>query len=295
MTNNDSNPRNLYALVTGGTSGIGYELAKLFAHDGYNLILVARSTDRLQEVSDELRQVGVDVIALEKDLFQSNAAREIFDEVSARGLEVSVLVNDAGQGQHGRFHEVPLERHLELVQLDVIALLSLTHLFLEKMVIRNEGKILNLASVVSKTPAPEFSVYAASKAFVLSFSEALAKELEDTDITVTALMPGRTDTDFFLKAGMEDTKEYQEHELAEPADVARDGYDALMSGESRVISGAKNKMMIGMVNTMPDSANAANMQKNMKPSDKEEERRMGPAHSASQQERESIGKETGDR
>lgn len=285
-----------YALITGATSGIGYELARLFAKDGYNLIIVARSGERLQEVSDELKQQDVEVIPLEKDLFQPNAAREIYSEVKARGLTVHVLVNNAGQGQHGRFHEVPLERHLDLINLDIITLVSLTRLFLDDMIARNDGKILQLASVVSKTPAPEFSVYAASKAFVLSFSQALAKELEDTNITVTALMPGRTDTDFFYKARLENTKEYQEHDLADPAEVAHDGYTALMSGESRVISGAQSKAMVGMMNTMPDSANAANMQKNMQPSDKAAgEKKEESQHSSSRKERESIGKTDGDR
>jgi uncharacterized protein len=295
MATSKANKRNQYALITGGTSGIGYELAKLFAQEGYNLILVARSGERLMEVSDEFRQLGIHVVSLDKNLFEPDAAKEIYQEVKAIGIHVNVLVNNAGQGQRGKFHEVPLERHLELVQLDIVSLLTLTKLFLGDMVSRNEGKILNLASVVSKTPAPEFSVYAASKAFVLSFSEALAKELEETSITVTALMPGRTDTDFFYKADMEDTKEYQDHELADPEKVARDGYDALMSGESRVISGAQNKMMVGMMNTMSDSANAAKMQKNMQPSDKApDERRQRPGHLASQEEREAIDKDLGD-
>ncbi len=155
---------------------------------------------------------------------------------------------------------------------------------------------MNVASVVSKTPAPEFSVYAASKAFVLSFSQALAKEYEDTGITVTALMPGRTDTDFFHKAHMEDTKEYQDNPLADPAEVANDGYEALMSGESRVVSGASNKMMVGMMNATPDDMNAAKMQKNMQPSEKPaEERKQDPRHSSSQRERQTIGKKDGDR
>ena len=289
MATNRSNNTNAYALITGATSGIGYELAKLFAKDGYNLVLVARLSERLQEVSDEFRQHGIDVIAVDKDLFEPMAAQQIYTDLKAKGVHVEILVNNAGQGQHGKFHEVPLERHLALVQLDIVSLLTLTRLFLDDMITRNFGKILNLASVVSKTPAPEFAVYAASKAFVLSFSEALAVELENTNITVTALLPGRTDTDFFYKAGMIDTKEYQEHDLANPADVARDGYDAMMSGESRVISGAQNKMMVGMMNTMSDSANAAKMHKSMQPTDKAaDERRYRSSHTASERERQLL-------
>lgn len=292
MATINSNKHNRYALVTGGTSGIGYELAKLCAKDGYNLILVARSNERLQEVGNEFRQFGIEVLSLDKDLFDLNAPLDVYNEIKNREIRVDVLINNAAQGQLGKFSEIPLGRHLDLLQLNIVALVSLTKLFLDDMVARNEGKILNLASVVSKTPAPEFSIYAASKAFVLSFSEALAKELEETNLTITALLPGRTDTDFFFKADMENSKEYQEHSLADPEKVARDGYEALMSGESRVISGVQNKLLVSMMNSMPDSANAANMQKNMQPSDKElDERRLRPVHEASEKEREAIDKE----
>jgi uncharacterized protein len=292
METNNQQKRKEYALVTGGTSGIGYELARLLAQDGYNLVLVARSSDRLLEVSDEFQDLGVDVLMLDKDLFDPKAAREVYQELKSQGIQVDILINNAGQGQKGKFNDIPLERHLELVQLNIISLISLTKLFLDDMVSRNEGKILNLASVVSKTPAPEFSIYAASKAFVLSFSEALAQELEETNITVTALLPGRTDTDFFYKADMTDTKEYQDHKLADPSEVAKDGFEALMSGKSRVISGAQNKMMVGMMNAMPDSSNAEKMQKNMQPSEKDpDERKQQPGHTPSDQEREAFDKE----
>jgi uncharacterized protein len=290
-TNNNSKKRNEYALVTGGTSGIGYELAKLLATDGYNLVLVARSSERLLEVSDEFQELGVDVLLIDKDLSDQRSAKEIYHELKSQGINIDVLINNAGQGQKGKFHEVDLERHLEIMHLNMVSLVAITKLFLTDMLARKRGKILNLASVVSKTPAPEFSIYAASKAFVLSFSEALAKELEDTNVTVTALMPGRTDTDFFNKADMTDTKEYQDHKLADPTDVAKDGYEALMSGESRVVSGTQNKLMVGMMNALPDSANASKMQKNIQPSDKDqEERKQRPGHTASDKEREAIDK-----
>lgn len=159
------------------------------------------------------------------------------------------------------------------------------------MVARGTGKILQLGSVVSKMPAPYLAVYAATKAFVLSFSEALAYELKDTGVTTTVLMPGRTDTDFFHKAGMEDTKEYQK-DLSDPAQVARDGYEALMKGETTVVSGAKNKLMVGMSNMMPDKMNAANMAGSMEKTDKDpQDRRHHPDHPASQQEREMTKEE----
>lgn len=284
--------RDQYALVTGGTSGIGYELAKLLAKYGYNLVIVARSNERLQEVSKELMAHGINVLPMDKDLFDPSAAREIYEELTSHGIEIEILVNNAGQGQKGKLYEVELERHLEIIQLNISSLVALTKLFGDKMIERGSGRILNLASVVSKTPAPEFSVYAASKAFVLSFSEALAQELEGTNITITALLPGRTDTDFFYKADMTDTKEYQDHSLADPATVAKDGYEAMMSGDNRVISGAQNKMMVSMMNTMPDSTNAEKMQKNIQPSEKSaDERRHRSEHAASQRERDTINKE----
>lgn len=287
--------RNQYALITGATSGIGYELAKLFAKDGYHLILVARSQERLQEVTDELKQFGVEVTPVDKDLFHPDAAAEIYQHIKQMGIQIHALVNNAGQGEHGKFTDIDVKRHLNLIQLNITSLVELTYYFLSDMIQLGEGKILNLASVVSKTPAPEFTIYAATKAFVLSFTEALAVELEGSNITVTALLPGRTDTDFFHKAHMLDTKEYQDHSLANPEDVARDGYDALMRGDNRIISGGMNKMMVGMMNTMPDSANATNMRDNMQPSGKQEkEKKQKSEHPSSQKERSNIGKTSGD-
>lgn len=285
--------RNKYALITGGTSGIGYELAKLFASDGYSLILVARMEDRLQQVTDEFKQLGVEVTPVAKDLFKDGAAQEVYEEVKEMGILVDVLVNDAGQGEHGKFVETDLQRQLDIIHLNVISLVTLTRLFTADMVARGTGKILQIGSIVSKTPAPYLAVYAASKAFVLSFSEALSYELKDTGVTMTCLMPGRTDTDFFHKAQMEDTKEYQKN-LADPADVAKEGYEALMKGDIRVVAGAMNKMMMGMLNATPDSMNAANMADNMLPTKKpEDERRHQSDHAASQEEREMIKEETG--
>lgn len=291
--------RNKYALITGATSGIGYEFARLFAKDGYSLILVARSEDRLQEVTDQFKQLGVEVTPVAKDLFRDGAAQEVYEEVMRMGVHVDVLVNDAGQGQVGRFTDVELQRHLDIIHLNVVSLVTLTKLFLTDMVKRNDGKVLQVASVVSKTPAPYFAVYAASKAFVLSFSEALSHELKDTNVTMTCLLPGRTDTDFFHKAEMTDTKEYQK-ELDDPAVVAKNGYEALLSGESRIISGAMNKLMVSMMNASPDSKNAANMADNVSPTDKrEDERRNSSDHPASREERKLIreesGQKTGDR
>jgi short-subunit dehydrogenase len=239
--------RNKYAVITGATSGIGYELARLFAADSYNLILVARSEERLQQVTDQLKQLySVEITPIPKNLFIPGAAKEVYEQVKAMDIPVDVLVNDAGQGEWGPFIETALERDIDIIQLNIISLLSLTKLFLQDMVMRNEGKILQLGSEAGTTPMPLLSVYAATKAFVISFSAALTEELRDKNITVTVLLPGATDTDFFHKAHQDQTVVYQEKELAAPEEVAKDGYEALMNGESKVISGAKTKMHVMM-------------------------------------------------
>jgi uncharacterized protein len=258
---------NRYALITGASSGIGYELAKLFAQDGYNIIAVARTEEDLQKVANELKQqYGVEAIPIAKDLFQQNAAFELYDEIKKRGLVVDVLVNDAGQGQYGLFVEADIHRLLAIIQLNVTSLTVLTHLFLKDMVGRNEGKILQLASIASQLPGPWQAVYHATKAYVLSFTEALVSELKDSAVTVTALQPGATDTDFFNKAEMQESK-ILDTKLSDPARVAKDGYEALMSGDDKVISGFKNKAMVGMSNVMPEKMVAEQMNKMQEPRD----------------------------
>ena len=253
-----------YALITGGSEGIGYELAKLFARDGYNLVIVARDRERLEQVADKLgNEFKTTVIPISKDLFLKESPAEIYAELQMKEIKIDVLVNDAGQGQHGFFADTDLQRDIDLIQLNIISLVSLTKLFLQDMLQRNEGRILQVASVASVYPSPLLAIYAATKAFVLSFSEALANELKETNITVTALMPGATETDFFNKADAENTKEFQESSLSNPAEVAKDGYEALMKGEVKVVSGLKNKVQTAMSNVLPDTALAAQMRKKM--------------------------------
>lgn len=255
-----------YVLITGGSNGIGLELAKVFAANGHSLILVARSEEELQAAREQLQSANVEVVTIVKDLFEPEAAFQLYDEVKRQNLEVSILVNNAGQGEYGLFAETDLQRELDIVQLNISSMLTLTKLFLKDMLAKEGGKILNLSSIASKTPGPWQAVYHGTKAFVQSFSEGIRSELKDSGVTVTALLPGATDTDFFNKAGMEDSKIVQDKDkLADPAKVARDGYDALMSGDDKVISGAKNKMMVGMSNMMSDSAAAEMMKKQQEP------------------------------
>ncbi|MDJ1500299.1 SDR family oxidoreductase [Xanthocytophaga agilis] len=256
---------NKYVLITGATSGIGYELAKLFAKDHYNLVIVSRDQQELENKAQEFRQLGIDVVPIAKDLFNRDAAFSLYEEVKNRNIQVDILVNDAGQGIYGKFQDTDINRELAVIDLNIASVVILTKCFLKDMVQRNSGKILNLASIASKTPGPWQSVYHGTKAFVLSFSEAIREELKETNITVTALLPGATDTDFFNKADMVSSKIVQEGKLSDPADVAKDGYEALMSGDDKVISGLKNKVQIGMSNMMPDSVVAHQMNEQQKP------------------------------
>lgn len=258
-----------YTLITGATMGIGYELAKLFAQDHHNLILVARDEAELARVKSELEIYKVHIITIAADLFDPEAAFRLFEGVHSSGVEVDILVNNAGQGEYGLFADTDIRRELAIIQLNISSLVVLTKLFLREMLLRGDGKILNLSSIASKTPGPWQSVYHGTKSFVQSFTEALRSEVKDSHITVTALLPGATDTDFFNKAGMEDSKVVQDKDkLADPAQVARDGFDALMKGDDKVISGFKNKASVAMSNLMTDSKAADMMKKQQEPVNK---------------------------
>lgn len=257
-----------YALITGATSGIGKELAKLFAKDHYNLIIVSRNQQELDTTAAELMQNGVDVVTMVHDLFNRDEVYALCDEVKKTGIQVDVLVNDAGQGAYGKFQDNELERELKIIDLNIGALTILTKHFLKEMVARNEGKILNLASIASTTPGPWQAVYHATKAYVLSLTEAIREEVKETEIVITALMPGATDTDFFNKAGMQNSKIVQDKSsLSNAADVAKDGYNALMAGTDKVVSGFKNKVMVAVGNVTPETTLAHMMNEQQKPVD----------------------------
>jgi len=258
-----------YALITGATSGIGYELAKLFAKDQYNLVIVARNTEELEKASNEFKQSGVEVITISKDLSNVEAPLEVYNEIKSKGIQIDVLVNDAGQGQYGLFSETDIERELEIIRLNIGATIALTKPFLKEMIARKDGKILNLSSIAGKTPGPYQAVYHGTKAFVQSFTEAIRSENKDNGVTITALLPGATDTDFFNKADMNDSKIVQDGGMSSAADVAKDGYDALMSGDDMVISGFRNKAMIGLNNLTPDHLVADMMKSQQEPVDKD--------------------------
>ena len=250
------------ALITGASSGIGFELARCFARDGYNLLMVAHYRGKLQDAANKIQQefpsVQVDTIAL--DLSKDNAPEKLFNEVQQRGRQLDVLVNNAGFGEYGPFSESDLQKELAMIHLNVIALVHLTKLFLPSMLNRNSGKILQLGSVASFMPAPLQSVYGATKAFILSFSEALQEELKESNVTVTVLCPPATDTNFFKVAGAQDSKIAQGN-LATPEEVAAGGYEALMKGDARAIPTFKAKIQVAQSNILLDSMVAAAMHK----------------------------------
>ena len=245
-------------LITGASSGIGLELARQFAKHDYPLILVARDESELRSIAAEFEELyGVSVKTIAKDLQnEPGAAQEIYDEVKREKLSVEILVNNAGLGQWGKFWETPLAKDLTVIQVNVAAVVCLTKLFLPQMLKRNSGRILNTASIAGFEPGPLMGVYHATKAFVLSFSESLGVELEDTNITVTALCPGATDTDFFPKADMVKTKIFQKGNVMAPQEVAAKGYDALMRGDRTFVPGAMNKALVGMRRVMSKPAQA---------------------------------------
>jgi len=259
-----------HVLITGGTAGIGFELARQFARNGHSLILVARSLEGLDNASKELSGEFPDihVHTISKDLFYSDNAFELYNEIKLKNLQVNVLVNDAGQGVYGEFVDTDIKRELAIVQLNISSLIVLTKLFLQDMVARGEGRILNLASVAGKLPGPLQSVYHGTKAFVYSFTQAIRDEVKDKGVVVTALLPGPTDTDFFQKADMEQSKIVQEGSMADPEDVAKDGYEALMAGEDKIVSGWKNKVQVAIGNLTPDSSIAATLHKQQEPVEK---------------------------
>ena len=228
-----------FALITGATAGIGHELAKLFAADHFNLVLVARNETRLKNVANELQKTHkIEAIVLAKDLSNSAAPREIFGALG--NAPISVLVNNAGFGSQGAFAEEKLELSLDMMHVNMDALIQLTHLFVEPMLKRKQGRILNVASTAGYQPGPFTNVYYATKAFVFSFSVALAEELAGTGVTVTTLCPGFTRTEFHERAGFERSSRWLSMMSAQ--DVARIGYNGLMSRKRIVIPGAMNKL-----------------------------------------------------
>jgi uncharacterized protein len=234
---------NLTALITGASSGIGLELARLFAKDGYNLVLVARNRSKLESLGKELRsEHQVQVTVMVQDLVDPSTPRTIARQLVDRSINVDVLVNNAGTQVYGEFAEADLDEQLALVQVNMAALIALTHLLLPGMIRRGRGRILNVGSTGSFAPGPLNAVYCATKAFVVSFSQAIGAELTGTGVTVTALCPGATNTAFIARHGMQDVRIFRY--AMSPGRVAQIGYRAMQRGRPIVVTGFSNQLQV---------------------------------------------------
>ena len=234
------------ALITGASSGIGAELARLHAGKGGNLVLVARNEMRLQSLKKELEtQHGIKVTILVVDLSVPGSAQSVFEQTEAAGIQVDLLINNAGFGGYGKFHQRELAREEAMMQLNMNTLTSLTHLYVQGMVSRGHGAILNVASTAGFIPGPMQAVYFATKSYVLSFSQAISEELKRSGVTVTALCPGPVNTEFVAQGDLEGVKAFEK--TASPESVARCGYRAMEQGKLIAINDKSLRFMLDWV------------------------------------------------
>lgn len=238
------------ALVTGATSGIGESLCLLLASDGYDLVTVARDEKALQKQADDLRVLDIDVLPVACDLSDPDAARTVFKRVQEAGKDIDILVNDAGYSPAGQFSDLSIADIRSMIQVSVTSLSELTSVFLRPMLERGRGRILNMSSMMAKTPCPYNALYGAAKVFVLSFSTALARELKGTGVTVTAVCPGATRTNFPKNSGIEDAPAWKYFSMSADETAIR-AYRALMRGEMCAITGWYNKVGAISVRLMP--------------------------------------------
>jgi short-subunit dehydrogenase len=256
----DSKP---LAVVTGASSGIGRELARQFATNGFDVIVAAEDSG-LVPAADDLAATGAQIHPVRADLATFGGVEQLLQAIAATGRQVDAVALNAGVGNGGAFVDVPLADEERQIDLNIGSTVHLAKRILPDMVARGAGRVLFTSSVASQMPGPYYATYAASKAFIQSFAQALRYELKDTGVTVTALLPGPTDTEFFERAGMEGTPVYSSAK-DDPADVARDGFEALMAGKSQVVGGsAKNKLQAA-AKLRPDQARAATHAKMTKP------------------------------
>lgn len=241
------------ALITGASGGIGYELAKLFAHEGHDLVLVARNADKLKEIAEDFQsRYKITVHIVPMNLANPESVNELYYYLQRNHLRVDYLVNNAGFGSHGAFHELSLAETLEMVQLNITTLTHLSHLFLKDMIARKFGGILNIGSTASFQPGPFMAVYYASKAYVLSLSEALATEAKGTGVHVSALCPGPTKTGFQERAGVQKTHLVKRTGLMMSVErVAKIGYHGFMKGKAVIVPGIGNKALMQGVRITP--------------------------------------------
>jgi uncharacterized protein len=252
-----------FAVVTGASTGIGFHLARIFAQNGYDLLITAEE-DRIQEAARELESTGVDIRVVKADLTIKDEVDRLWNEVGSTGRPVDAIALNAGVGPSGSFvDETDLDAELDMIRLNVLSTVHLAKHAAQQMAARGTGRILITASVAGTMPTPYHAVYGATKAFLLEFSQSLYYELKDRGVTVTALKPGATDTEFFRRANMEDTEVGSKgKEENDPADVAQQGFDALMAGEKEVFAASlMTKAQGALGRFIPDSVKASMYEK----------------------------------
>jgi len=253
--NDDDEINAPFAVITGASSGIGFELAREFAEHGFD-VLIASEDDGIDAAADRLRALGAKVDSVRVDLATYDGVETLYQRIRDSARPVDAIALNAGVGVGGSFVENDLDAELNLIQLNVVSVVHLAKRVVRDMVERNEGRILFTSSIAAEAPAPYEAIYGASKAFVQSFAQALRDELRDTSVTVTALQPGATETNFFHRAGMDDTKVAQ-MKHSDPADVARQGFEALMAGKDHVVSAlAMEQAQVAMGKVMPETTKA---------------------------------------
>lgn len=234
-----------YVLITGTTSGLGREFARLFAQNGYNIVAVARNEALLQQQKQELeRQFGVEMVYIVKDLSAENSAQEVYDEIKHKGINIDILINNAGFGSFGRYVDVDWQRQKGLASVNMLAVMQLSYLFGKDMDRRGEGKIVNIASIASFQAGPYMAMYYASKAFVRSFSEALHEEMKSSGVSVTAICPGPVATNFEKNAQMMSSAMFTKLRVYTPEVVAAKSYRAIMNNKAVYVVGWPNKLLV---------------------------------------------------
>ncbi len=245
---------NKTVLITGASSGIGYELAKIFAKEKYNLVIVARNKIVLEQVKNELeKKHNINIKSIVKDLSEPNSSQEIIEEINKDKIEINILINNAGFGTFGEFTNLSFEKQKSLLEVNVRTLIELSYYFIKEMKKRKEGKILNVASIAAYEPGPYMAMYYASKAFVLSFTESMHKELKPYGISVSALCPGPTETNFEKEAKMDKSKMFKVLLVSKKEKVAYKGYKALMKNKVITIPGLSNKIVVFSSRILPKS------------------------------------------
>ncbi len=240
-----------HVLITGASSGIGYEFVNLFAKDGANLVITSRNERKLINIKNMIeKEYNVKVFTISKDLVRTESPEEIYEQLKKENISIDILVNNAGFGYYGDFSDTDLGRQIDMIQLNVLSLVKLTGLLLPSMIEKGYGKILNVASMAGFQGIPHHNIYSATKAFVLIFSESIAREFEDKGITVTCLCPGPTDTNFFETAGMK-SMGFKKFGLMSARKVAKVGFNALKKNKTIAIPGWKNKFVVFLERFIP--------------------------------------------